>query len=100
MSSAQRKSLNTLRSRRGDQDVVRVQIQVPAVDAQIVRELAAILRGGTEAAQAVRQQLRTVVAEPRTHSVFDIFGSDLPDAYFEGVFEHGRRKDAPREVEL
>jgi len=33
-------------------------------------------------------------------SIFDIFGADLPDAYFEGVFDQNRQGDTPRDVEL
>lgn len=100
MSNAQRKALNTHRSRRRDDDMVRVAVQVPAVDAQIVRDLHAVLRGDLEGAQAMRAQLRSIVAKPRASTVFDIFGSDLPDVYFEGLFEHGRRNDLPRDFEL
>jgi hypothetical protein len=80
--------------------VLRVEVQVPAIDAALLRDLAAILRGESEAAQALRAQLRTAVAGPRASAVFDIFGSDLPDAYFDGVFEEDRRSDMPRDVEM
>jgi hypothetical protein len=80
--------------------MVRIEVQVPAIDAAILRDVAAILRGKADAAQAMRNQLRSVVAKPRVDSVFDIFGSDLPDAYFDGVFEQGRQADTPRDVEL
>jgi hypothetical protein len=100
VSNRQRKALNTNRSRSRNRGVVRVEVQVPAVDVQIVHDLAAILRGEPDVAQAMRVQLRSVVAKPRTASIFGIFGSDLPDAYFEGVFEQGCRRDPPRDVEL
>jgi hypothetical protein len=100
VSTAQRKALNTHRSRRRAGGVVRVEVQVPAIDAQIVRDLAAILRGERKAAQAMRVHLRSAVAKPRADSVFEIFGSDLPDDCFEGVFEQVRRDDAPRDVEF
>ena len=80
--------------------MVRVEVQVPAIDAAILRDIATILRGNSDAAQAMRNQLRSVVAKPRADSVFDIFGSDLPDAYFDGVFEQNRQRDTPRDVEL
>jgi hypothetical protein len=100
MSNAQRKALTTHRRRRRDGGVVRVEIQVPAIDAALLRDLAAMLRGKPDAAQAIRNQLRSVVAKPRAASVFEIFGSDLPDAYFDGVFAQNRRLDPPRDVEL
>jgi hypothetical protein len=100
MPNAQQKALKAHRRRRRDGGMVRVEVQVPAVDAGILRDLAAILRGKSDAAQAMRNQLRSVVAKPRLNTVFDIFGSDLPDAYFDGVFEQIRRGDLPRDVEL
>lgn len=100
MSIAQRKALSTHRRRRRSAGVVRVEVQVPAVDAGLVRDLAAVLRGDAAAAQAMRDQLRAVVVQPRAAAVYDIFGSDLPDSYFEGVFDQGRRDDLPRDVSL
>jgi hypothetical protein len=100
MSSAQREALTTHRRRRRDAGLVRVEIQVPAIDAALVRDLAAVLRGEPEAAQVLRVQLRAIVAGPRASAVFDIFGSDLPDSCFDGVFEHDRRGDPPRDVEF
>ena len=100
MSTAQSKALATHRRRRRDSGVVRVEVQVPAIDAALVRDLAAVLRGKPQAAQALRAQLRTAIATPRASAIFDIFGSDLPDSYFDGVFEHDRRGDLPRDVAL
>jgi hypothetical protein len=100
MPTAQQKTLNAQRRRRRDGGMVRVEVQVPEIDAGMLRELAAILRGKSDAAQAMRSQLRSVVAKSRAESVFDIFGSDLSDGYFEGVFEQMRRGDTPRDVDL
>jgi hypothetical protein len=100
MSNAQQKALSAHRRRRREGGMVRVEVQVPAIDAPILRDLAAILRSKSDAAQAMRNQLRSVVAKPRADSVFDIFGSDLPGEYFEGVFNQSRQRDTPRDVEL
>lgn len=100
MPNAQQKALRAHRRRRRDGGMVRVEVQVPAIDAGILRDLAAILRSNSDAAGAIRNQLRSVVAKPRVDTVFDIFGSDLPDAYFDGVFDQSRQRDAPRDVEL
>jgi hypothetical protein len=100
MSSAQKEALKAHRRRRRDSGLVRVEVQVPAIDAELVRDLASVLRGEPEPAQTLRVQLRTAVAAPRKAAVFDIFGSDLPDSYFDGVFDHDRRRDSPRDVEL
>lgn len=99
MSNAPRKTLNTHRRRHRDGGMVRVEVRVLAIDTQILRDLAAVLCGNPGAVQAMRVQLRSFVAKPRTASIFEIFGSDLPDACFQGVFEQGRRSDPPRDVE-
>jgi hypothetical protein len=96
MPNAPQKALGAHRRRRRGGGMVRVEVQVPAIDAPILRDLAAILRGKSDVAQATRNQFRSVVAKPRADSVFDIFGSDLPDAYFDGVFEQRRQRDTPR----
>jgi len=85
---------------RRDSDIVRVEVRVPAIDAGVLRELAAILRGKSDAAQAVRYQLRSAVAKPRVGAVADIFGSDLPDACFNGVFDQSRQDGTHRDIEL
>jgi hypothetical protein len=100
MPNAQQNALNAHRRRRRDGGMVRVEVQVPAIDAAILRDVAAILRGNSDTAQTVRNQLRSVVAKPRVESVFGIFGSDLPDRYFDGVFDQCRQADPPRDVEL
>ena len=99
MTNTQQKALNAHRRRRREGGMVRVEVQVPAIDAATLRDLAAILRSNSDAAQAMRNQLRSVVAKPRADTVFDIFGSDLPDAYFDGVFEQSRQRDMPRAIE-
>jgi hypothetical protein len=98
MPNAQQKALNAHRRRRRERGLVRVEVQVPAVDAPMLRDVAAVLRGAPGAAQAMRDQLRSAIPQPM--SVFDMFGSDLPDAYFEGVFDSIRQKDTGRDVPL
>jgi hypothetical protein len=71
---------------------------VPAIDAALLHDFAAILRGKSAAAEVLRNRLHSV--EPRAAAVFDIFGSDLPDAYFDGVVAQNRQRDISRDVEL
>ena len=70
---------------------MRVRLQVPVIDAAILRGLAAILRDDS-AAHAVRDKLRVAVGRPSVDKIFDLFGCELPDAYFDGVFERSRAK--------
>jgi len=99
LSTAQKNALTSHRRRRRDSGIVRVEVQAPSMDASLLKDVAAILRGEAEAAQAMRAQLRSAIAQPQTDGVFDIFGSNLPDETFEGVFEP-RRRDMPRDVDL
>lgn len=100
MENAQHKALIAHRRRRRESGLVRVEVQVPAVDASMLREVAAVLRGAPESAQAMRDQLRSVIPHAQAKSLFDAFGSDLPDEYFEGVFDSVRDKDTGRDVPL
>ena len=75
-------------------------MQAPDIDAGLIRDIAAVLRGEPEAAQAMRTKLRSTVAKPRAASVFDIFGADPEDAAFDGVFEVERQRDLPRDVDF
>jgi len=77
-----------------------VEVQASDVDAGLIRDIAAVLRGEPDEARALRTKLRSAVAQPRAASVFDIFGADMDDAVFDGVFESGRRRDPPRDVDL
>lgn len=78
--------------------LVRVVVQVPKVDVGLIRALAEMLRGSGEKAEAVRSVLgRALHLEART--AFDIFGSDLPDEAFAGVFDRPR-KASWHEVDL
>jgi hypothetical protein len=100
MPTAQSDALAAHRRRRRASGLARIEVQVPSIDAALVRDLAAVLRGEPIAARALRIQLRAVIAEPRAAAVFDIFGSDLSDACFDGVFDHDRRGDPPRDIGL
>jgi hypothetical protein len=57
-------------------------------------------RGGqAEDAEALRATLTKALRHPPAKTAFDIFGSDLPDDAFEGIFDQPRQRDW-REVEL
>ncbi len=100
MSQAQRKALTAHRHRRRENGVVRLEVQVPSADAPLVRDIAAVLRGDAATDQDVRAKLRMALKEPERRSVLDVFGSDLPDEYFDGVFDEDRKGDVPGEIDL
>jgi len=78
---------------------VRVEVQAPKKDAGLIRALAETLRGKAEKAEALRSVLTKALVHPEVKTAFDVFGSELPDEAFTGVFDQPRRRDW-REVDL
>jgi len=72
---------------------VRVEVQASKNDASLNRALAETLRGRAEKAEALRSTLAKALLHPEAKTAFDIFGSELPDEAFAGVFD----RTAPRE---
>lgn len=79
--------------------LVRVEVQAPSGDAGLIRALAETLRSKPERAKALRSTLAQALVDPEIRTAFDIFGSDLPDDAFVGVFDQPRAKDW-REIDL
>lgn len=78
---------------------MRVEVQAPKKDAGLIRALAETLRGNTAAAEALRFALSKAVMPPELNTAFDIFGSDLPDDAFTGIFDQPRQRSW-REIDL
>jgi hypothetical protein len=91
-STSQRKATRTHRRRAAARGLVRVEVQALKKDAGLIRALAETLRGGPEKAEALRSTLAKAVTNPELWTAFDIFGSDLPDEIFGGVFEQPRQR--------
>ena len=92
-SKSQRKATRTQRRRRAVRGLVRVEVQAPRKDAALIRALAETLRGKTEEAEALRSALTKAVMPPELKTAFDVFGSELPDDAFAGVFDQPRQRD-------
>ncbi|WP_407178229.1 hypothetical protein [Bradyrhizobium sp. STM 3562] len=78
---------------------MRVEVQTAKKDASLIRALAETLRGQTEQADALRSTLANALLHPEVKTAFDVFGSDLPDEAFAGVFDQPRQGEW-REVDL
>jgi len=76
-----------------------MEVQATKKDAGLIRALAAKLRNQSEGADILRSTLTHALLDPKIKTAFDVFGSDLPDEAFTGVFDHPRR-DRWREVDL
>jgi hypothetical protein len=99
VSKSQRRATQTHRRRATARGFVRVEVQAPKQDAGLIRALAQTLRGQAEKAEALRSTLARALIHPEVKTAFDIFGSELPDEAFTGVFEQPRQRDW-REVDL
>jgi formylmethanofuran dehydrogenase subunit B len=98
-SKSQRKAISTHRRRAAARGLVRIEVQAPKRDAELVRAVAETLRGKAEKAEALRSALAQALMQPKAKTVFDIFGSELPDEVFAGVFDQPRQRNW-REVDL
>jgi hypothetical protein len=98
-SKSQLKATRTHRRRAVARGLVRVEVQALKKDAGLIRELAEMLRGEIAQAEALRKTLARALSHPEANTAFDVFGSELPDETFEGVFDR-RRQQNWREVDL
>ncbi len=98
-SKSQRKATRAHRRRAAARGLVRVEVQAPKKDAGLIRALAETLRSKVEQAEALRSTLAKALMHSEVKTAFDIFGSQLPDEAFAGVFDQPRRRDW-REVDL
>jgi len=98
-SKSQRKATNMHRRRAAARGLVRVEVQAARGDAGLIRALADTLRGEPEQAKVLRSTLEKALIDPEIKTAFDVFGSDLPDEAFSGVFDQPRPRDW-RKVDL
>jgi len=98
-SNAQRRATSEHRRRTAARGLVRVEVKAAATDADLIRAIAESLCGESERAGQIRTGLRDMLASQNVETIWDIFGSQLPDEAFDGVFD-GARDDYPRGVDL
>lgn len=98
-SKAQRRATKSHRSRAAARGVVRLEIQAAKRDVPLIKAVAATLRHESEKAKNLRSTLVKVLVPQDIKTAFDVFGSDLPDETFAGVFEQPRQQRW-REIKL
>jgi|SRR6516225_4135485 hypothetical protein len=91
-SKSQRKAIRSHRRRAASRGFVRVEVQAPKRDAGLIRALAETLRGQGDKAEALRSTLAKALIHPDVKTAFDVFGSELPDEAFAGVFDQPRQR--------
>ena len=89
-SQSQRNASAGHRKRAAAQGLVRVEVQAASADQGLIRAIARGLRGHEPEARVLRDRLKQALGTQGPLTAFDIFGSDLPDEVFEGVFDHER----------
>jgi len=98
-STSQRKASSTHRHRAAARGLVRVEVQAAKSDTGLIRALAETLRGEPKRAKALRSTLEKALIDPEIKAAFDVFGADLPDEAFAGIFDQPRPRNW-REVDL
>lgn len=97
--TSQKKASTTHRRRAVARGLVRVEVQAVRADSGLIRALAETLRGEPKRAKALRSTLERALIDPEVKTAFDVFGSDLADEAFAGIFDQPRQKGW-REAEL
>ena len=97
--TSQKKASAAHRRRAAARGLVRVEVHAARADTALIRMLAATLRGDPRRAKTLRSVLAQALGDGPAESAFDVFGSDIPDEAFAGIFDQPRRKDW-RKVEL
>jgi hypothetical protein len=90
---SQRKATSAHRRRIAARGLVRVEVQAARTDAGLIRALAETLRTKPEKAKALRSTLEKALIDPNMETAFDVFGSDLPDEAFAGIFDQERPRN-------
>ena len=96
MKNTQRNAVRSHRRHQKAKGLVRVEVQAPATDAALIREVAAELRSGSRRAAAVRSLLRRSLRPEK--NLIDMIALDLPDDVVDRALS--RPKDRGRDVEL
>jgi hypothetical protein len=95
---SQKRASNMHRRRIVASGLVRVEVQAAKGDTGLIRALAKTLRD-PKRGKAVRSTLEQALADPEVKTAFDVFGSDLPEDCFAGIFDQPRQK-AWRKINL
>jgi hypothetical protein len=93
MKRKSRQSTTRSHRRPAARGLVRVEVHVPEKNASLIRALAETLRGQDEEAEALRSSLAEALIRREVKTAFDVFGSELPDDAFAGIFDQPRQRN-------
>ena len=88
--TSQRKDSTARRRRPAARGLVRVEVQAPKDDVALIRGIAATLRSDPKKAEAIRASVRGLLGSAQAGTALDLFGSDLSDETFKGMFTTAR----------
>jgi len=91
-SKSQIRATSTHRRRAAARGLVRVEVQAARGDAELIRAVAETLRSDSAKANALRSTLEKTLMDLQIKTAFDVFGTDLPDDAFAGVFDPARAR--------
>ena len=74
-------------------------MRVEIANAGLLHTLAETLRVDPDRERLLRSVLEQALIDPQVKTAFDLFGPDLPDEVFVGVFDQPRQKGW-REIDL
>jgi hypothetical protein len=87
---SQRKATSAHRRRAAARGLVRVEIQAARNDAGLIWALVQTLRSMPKKAKALQSALEEALIDTEIKTASDVFGSDVPDEVFAGVFDRLR----------
>ena len=96
MTKTQRRAVSNHRKHQKAKGLIRVEVQEPASDVALIREVAATLRSGSRRASEVRSLLRASLRP--TKSLMEALALDLPDDVLDAAL--ARPQDRGRKVDL
>ena len=98
MKTPKRSAVTTHRKHQRAKGFVRVEVQAPAADAALIREVAAELRSGIRRAAEVRSFLRRSLRPRQSLKELLTMDLDVPDEVFDAAV--ARPRDVGREFDL
>lgn len=97
--ASQIKASASHRRRTRARGLMRVEVQAAKSDTALIRAIAETLRGDPKRAKTLRAALERGLNGNDVKTAFDVFGSDIPDEAFAGIFDQPRQR-AWRKVAL
>lgn len=91
-SASRRRAVAAHRRPAASRTLVRVEIRTSKGDSGLIKALADALRREPNRARAIRSILERALIVRDSKTLFDVFGSHLPDTAISGVFDQPRQR--------